>query len=103
MRGRMVNFVHCQFSSTIPMSNESFQSQNQGSEIAHRRRSAPWILGGTVLLFLAIIVAQQAFSLWTVVPPDTGFDTLLLYALSSLNFTAFIVFSFILVRSVLKL
>ena len=99
----MVNFVHCQISSTILMSSDQFHSQDERKEIGHRRRSAPWILGGTVLLFLAIIVAQQAFSLWTVVPPDTGFDTLLLYALSSLNFTAFIVFSFILVRSVLKL
>ncbi|MEO8435331.1 MAG: ATP-binding protein [Pyrinomonadaceae bacterium] len=85
------------------MSSDQFHSQDEGKEIGHRRRSAPWILGGTVLLFLTIIVAQQAFSLWAVVPPDTGFDTLLLYALSSLNFTAFIVFSFILVRSVLKL
>lgn len=85
------------------MSSDQFNSQDQKKETATRRRSAPWILGGTVLLFLAIIVAQQAFSLWSVVPPDTGFDTLLLYALSSLNFTAFIVFSFILVRSVLKL
>lgn len=83
--------------------SDQFHSHDEGKEIGHRRRSAPWILGGTVLLFLAIIVAQQAFSLWSVVPPDTGFDTLLLYALSSLNFTAFIVFSFILVRSVLKL
>jgi nitrogen fixation/metabolism regulation signal transduction histidine kinase len=75
----------------------------QPPEAAHRRRSAPWILGGTVLLLLAIIVAQQVFNLWAVVPPDTGSDTLLLYALSSLNFAAFVVFSFILVRSVLKL
>ncbi|MCA1626987.1 MAG: HAMP domain-containing protein, partial [Acidobacteria bacterium] len=34
---------------------------------------------------------------------DSAFDTLLLYALSSLNFAAFIVFSFILIRNLLKL
>lgn len=86
------------------MKNDSPTSESgQSPETAHRRRSAPWILGGTVLLLLAIIVAQQVFNLWAVVPPDTGSDTLLLYALSSLNFAAFIVFSFILVRSVLKL
>lgn len=50
-----------------------------------------------------MIVAQQLFNLWAVVPTETGSDTLLLYALSSLNFAAFVVFSFILVRSLLKL
>src|SRR5882724_1419093 len=65
-----------------------------------RRRSATWLLGGMVLLLL---VALQAFGLWSLVPPDTASDTLLLYALSSLNFAAFIVFTFIFVRSLLKL
>jgi nitrogen fixation/metabolism regulation signal transduction histidine kinase len=63
----------------------------------------PWLLGGLVLVLLAIIVAQQLFNVWAVVPPETGSDTLLLYALSSLNFAAFVVFSFILLRSLLKL
>ena len=36
-------------------------------------------------------------------PSETGSDTLLLYALSSLNFAAFMVFSFILLRSLLRL
>src|SRR5438105_9506443 len=63
----------------------------------------PWFLGGVVFILLMLIVAQQLFNLWSVVPSDTGADTLLLYALSSLNFAAFIVFSFILLRSVLKL
>ena len=67
-----------------------------------RRRSAPWLLGGLVLLLLSVLIAHQVW-LWTVVPPDTASDTLLLYALSSLNFAAFIVFTFIFVRSLLKL
>src|SRR6266516_7398896 len=75
----------------------------EGKESGPRRPFTPWLLGGLVLFLLAIIVAQQAFNLWAVVPPDTGSDTLLLYALSSLNFAAFVVFSFILLRSVLKL
>src|SRR5438876_5456118 len=75
----------------------------EGKQSGPRRPFTPWLLGGLVLFLLAIIVAQQAFNLWAVVPPDTGSDTLLLYALSSLNFAAFIVFSFILLRSVLKL
>ena len=67
------------------------------------RRTVPWLLAGTVAVLLAIIVAQQLLNLGSVVPPETGSDTLLLYALSSLNFAAFIVFSFILLRSLLKL
>ncbi|HEY0406753.1 MAG TPA: ATP-binding protein [Pyrinomonadaceae bacterium] len=68
-----------------------------------RRRTAPWLLGGLVLLPLSVLVALQAFGLWAVVPPDTASDTLLLYALSSLNFAAFIVFTFIFVRNLIKL
>lgn len=68
-----------------------------------RRRVVPWLLAGTVAVLLAIIVAQQLLNLGSVVPPETGSDTLLLYALSSLNFAAFIVFTFILLRSLLKL
>jgi two-component system, NtrC family, nitrogen regulation sensor histidine kinase NtrY len=74
-----------------------------GASMRRSRRTVPWLLAGIVAVLLAIIVAQQIFSLGSVVPPETGSDTLLLYALSSLNFAAFIVFSFILLRSLLKL
>src|SRR6185436_20990440 len=67
-----------------------------------RRRLVLWVLGLTVLVLLSIIVSQQLW-LWTVLPPDTASDTLLLYALSTLNFVAFVVFSFIFVRNLLKL
>jgi two-component system, NtrC family, nitrogen regulation sensor histidine kinase NtrY len=67
-----------------------------------RRRIVLWTLGITVLLLLSIIVSQQLW-LWTIIPPDTASDTVLLYALSTLNFVAFVVFSFIFVRNLLKL
>ena len=67
-----------------------------------RRRILLWALGVTVTLLLAIIVSQQLW-LWTVVRPDTASDALVLYALSTLNFVAFVVFSFIFVRNILKL
>lgn len=67
-----------------------------------RRRVFIWALGITVLLLLSIIVSQQLW-LWRLFPPDTASDTLLLYALSTLNFVAFVVFSFIFVRNLLKL
>src|ERR1700752_4250828 len=67
-----------------------------------RRRILLWLLGGTVALLLSIIVSQQLW-LWTIVHPDTASDALLLYALSTLNFVTFFVFSFIFVRNLLKL
>jgi two-component system nitrogen regulation sensor histidine kinase NtrY len=68
-----------------------------------RRRTTPWLLGTLVLSLLSLLVALQVFGLYQVVPTETASDTLLLYALSSLNFIAFIVFAFIFVRSLLKL
>src|SRR5215212_3571907 len=79
------------------------EDQDKMKETRQRRRTAPWLLGGLVLLLLFTLVALQAFGLWTVLPPDTTSDTLLIYALSSLNFAAFVVFSFIFIRSLLKL
>jgi nitrogen fixation/metabolism regulation signal transduction histidine kinase len=68
-----------------------------------KRRTAAWVLTGVVALMLSIIAAQQLLNLGPVLPPETGSDTLLLYALSSLNFAAFMVFSFILIRSLVRL
>jgi nitrogen fixation/metabolism regulation signal transduction histidine kinase len=77
--------------------------RNQSSQSQEKGRAVRWLLVGIVALLLVIIVAQQLLNLSAVVPPETGSDTLLLYALSSLNFAAFVVFSFILVRNLLKL
>ncbi len=68
-----------------------------------KRRSAPWLLGGLVLFLLAALVLLQVFGLWEIFTPDTASDTLLLYALSSLNFVAFVIFALIFIRSLLKL
>jgi two-component system nitrogen regulation sensor histidine kinase NtrY len=70
---------------------------------AARRRGAPWFFGSLVLILLATLIALQVSGLWEFVTPDRATDTLALYALSTLNFVAFIVFSFIFVRSLLKL
>ena len=75
---------------------------NRDNLIRRRRRVLLWVLGATVVLLLAIIVSQQLW-LWTVVRPDTPADAVVLYALSTLNFVAFVVFLFIFVRNLLKL
>ena len=78
--------------------NRENLTPEQRERIRRRRRALLWVLGVTVLLLLAIIVSQQLW-LWTVIRPDTASDTLVLYALSTLNFVAFVVFLFIFVRT----
>jgi nitrogen fixation/metabolism regulation signal transduction histidine kinase len=68
-----------------------------------RRRGAPWLFGGLVLLLLSVLVVLQLFGLWEIFTPDRASDTLLIYALSTLNFVAFFLFTFIFIRSLLKL
>lgn len=69
-----------------------------------RRRGAPWLFGGLTLLLLTVLVSLQLFGLWEIFTPDRApRDTLLIYALSTLNFVAFFLFSFIFIRSLLKL
>jgi nitrogen fixation/metabolism regulation signal transduction histidine kinase len=82
--------------------NRDNMSPERRERIRRRRRVLLWVLGATVLLLLAIIVSQQLW-LWTVVRPETPADALILYALSTLNFVAFVVFLFIFVRNLLKL
>jgi two-component system nitrogen regulation sensor histidine kinase NtrY len=84
------------------MSREPSESRKL-REPKQRRRTTPWLLGTLVLSLLSLLVALQVFGLYQIVPTETASDTLLLYALSTLNFIAFIVFAFIFVRSLLKL
>jgi len=56
-----------------------------------------------VLVFLTVLILLQSSNLWKDVSVDTASDTLLLYALSSLNFIAFVIFGFIFLRSIIKL
>ncbi len=82
--------------------NRENMTPERRERIRRRRRILLWVLGGTVVLLLGNIVSQQLW-LWTVVRPDTAADTLVLYALSTLNFVAFVVFLFIFIRNLLKL
>src|SRR5438067_8190848 len=63
----------------------------------------PWILGALVLISLTLLILLQASNLWKNLSIETSEDLVLLYALSSLNFIAFVIFAFILLRSVFKL
>ena len=68
-----------------------------------KRRSPPWVLGGLVFFLLTGLVLLQTSNLWKELSVETANDTLALYALSSLNFIAFVIFAFIFVRSLVKL
>ena len=83
--------------------NKSDQNEAGEFDRVRQRRVRAWLLGSIVVVLLALIAAQGLFNLWAFVPAETGADTLLLYALSTLNFVAFVIFSFILLRSVLRL
>jgi PAS domain S-box-containing protein len=97
----MLNCDHF-FMSKQPENPSEMVTESSTGKSPRRRRVVLWTLGITVLLLLSIIVSQQLW-LWTIFPTDTASDTLLLYALSTLNFVAFVVFSFIFVRNLLKL
>lgn len=63
----------------------------------------PWLLGGFVAVLLLTLVLLQSSNLWKELEVESASSTILLYALSSLNFLAFIIFGFIFVRSLIKL
>jgi len=60
-------------------------------------------MGIFVLVLLFLLVMLQSSNVWKAFSVETASDTLLLYALSSLNFIAFIIFGFIFLRNLIKL
>src|SRR5215203_2624710 len=68
-----------------------------------KKVKTPWFLGLFVLALLTFLVLLQSSNLWKTFSIETAGDTLLLYALSSLNFFAFIIFGFIFLRNLIKL
>src|SRR5829696_4186141 len=73
------------------------------SKPSKQSRVSIWILGIFVLLSLTVLILLQTSNLWKDFTVETASDTLLLYALSSLNFIAFVIFGFIFLRSITKL
>lgn len=73
------------------------------TERGRRRLTKIIILSIVVLLLMLSLIAQGGFNLTPFVTPDTAAETLLLYALSTLNFLAFVTLLFVLLRNVLKL
>jgi len=85
------------------MLNLAKVEQNRRSTDKKKKRKPPWLLGIFVLALLTSLLILQSSNLWKTLTVDSASDTLLLYALSSLNFIAFVIFAFIFARSLLKL
>lgn len=68
-----------------------------------KHRTPPWIIGGLVVVLLGLLVYLQSSDFWRWFSDESVSSRLLLYALSSLNFIAFIILAFILLRNLLKL
>jgi two-component system, NtrC family, nitrogen regulation sensor histidine kinase NtrY len=79
-------------------------SNNQRPDNSAKKRLAPiWLLGGIVFALLTFLILLQTSNLWKSLSVETASDTLTLYALSTLNFIAFVIFAFIFVRNIVKL
>ena len=68
-----------------------------------KRRKTPWVIGTLMVASLALLVVLQSSNLWKTFVIESSSDLILLYALSSLNFIAFVIFGFIFLRSIIKL
>lgn len=74
------------------------------SEITKTKRpKTPWVVGTLMIVSLVTLVLLQSTNLWKQFTIDSSSDLISLYALSSLNFIALIVFGFIFLRSIIKL
>ena len=68
-----------------------------------KRRKTPWVIGTIMVMSLATLIILQSTNLWKDFAIESSSDLLLLYALSSLNFAALVIFGFIFLRSIVKL
>ncbi len=73
------------------------------TEVGRRRLNTVIVLSIITLLLMLSLIAQSGFNLSSFVSPDNAGETILLYALSTLNFLAFVLTFFVLLRNVLKL
>jgi two-component system, NtrC family, nitrogen regulation sensor histidine kinase NtrY len=75
----------------------------QVAERGRKRATKIIIIASVVLLLMLSLIAQGGFNLRPFLSPETAGETLLLYALSTLNFFAFITLLFVLLRNIIKL
>ncbi len=84
------------------MPKPSAPSSNSDKRNLSRRARIILLSFATVLLF-GLLFVQQAFNTLQLLAPSTANETLILYALSAINFVAFLVLLMVLARNILKL
>jgi two-component system nitrogen regulation sensor histidine kinase NtrY len=86
------------------LSNPSNNSTDKQIAERGRKRLTKIIIVSCILLLLMLsLIAQGGFNLTPFLSPETAGETLLLYALSTLNFFAFVTVLFVLLRNIIKL
>jgi two-component system, NtrC family, nitrogen regulation sensor histidine kinase NtrY len=79
------------------------KSEIRQSKFSRHRAAIVIALGALVLALLTVLILLQSSQVWRYFQVESASATLTLYALSSLNFFAFIIFAFIFLRSVVRL
>ncbi len=85
--------------------SDSENNLNPTEAVQRKRKRANKIiiLSSVLLLLMLSLIAQGGFNLSPFLSPETAGETLLLYALSTLNFFAFVTLLFVLLRNIIKL
>jgi two-component system, NtrC family, nitrogen regulation sensor histidine kinase NtrY len=78
-------------------------TDKQMAERGRKRLTKIIIVSCVLLLLMLSLIAQGGFNLTPFLSPETAGETLLLYALSTLNFLAFVTLLFVLLRNIIKL
>ncbi len=78
-------------------------TDKQTAERGRKRLTKIIIVSSVLLLLMLSLIAQGGFNLTPFLSPETAGETLMLYALSMLNFLAFVTLLFVLLRNIIKL
>jgi PAS domain S-box-containing protein len=87
----------------MPAIDQTTSKVNDAERRLRRRRLRIFVLALATTALFALLFVQQAFDTLIWVRPSSVGETLSLYALSTINFLAFIVLLMVLVRNVIKL
>jgi len=82
---------------------DSLAPMPKAASTATRRRVRTLLLAFATVFLFALLFVQAAFNTLEWVVPTSAGETLILYALSTINFTAFLVLLMVLVRNLIKL
>jgi len=83
--------------------SQSGQERSDARRRDRRRRVRIALLAAATILLFTLLFVQAAFNTLPWVRPDSASEAVILYALSTINFLAFVVLLMVLVRNIIKL